>query len=160
MGAHLRKRDAPKSAFKKKRTKTGGRTKGVPNKVTMEVRHGIKMVAEGNMPKVDKWLDRVAKKRPDKAMDLFLRLIEYHVPKLTRTEHVGEAPPREMGELPLNKEEAWRVYQDFISQAPAIDHEGPVTVIEADTSQGPVSLPSPETDAVFVVSQPEMQTGE
>lgn len=141
MGAHLRKKVAPKNAFKKGHTKVGGRKKGSINTVTMEVRKGIQMVAEGNISKVEGWLARVAKKRPDKAVDLFLRLIEYHVPKLVRTEHVGEVPAKVMGDLPTNQEEAWRVYQDFISQSAAIDHEGPVIVIEADTTQGPVSLP-------------------
>jgi hypothetical protein len=73
-----------------------GRPKGSPNKSTAAVREAIALFAEGNAHKLQSWLDDVAMgaggNRPDpaKAADLYLRAIEYHIPKLARTELVGE----------------------------------------------------------------------
>ena len=74
-----------------------GRIKGVPNKTTQNVREMIAMVAEQNAPKFAEWLETVAKGdgkgvKPDpaKAADLYLKAIEYHIPKLARTEVAGD----------------------------------------------------------------------
>lgn len=69
-----------------KKEKTGGRTKGTPNVVTRDVRQAIATFAEGNVHKLQEWLDAVAKKDPAKAADLFVRVLEYHIPKLARSE--------------------------------------------------------------------------
>lgn len=73
-----------------------GRIKGVPNKTTQNVREMIAQVAEQNAPKFAEWLNTVAlgdgdkvKPDPGKAADLYLRAIEYHIPKLARTEVSG-----------------------------------------------------------------------
>jgi hypothetical protein len=72
-----------------------GRPKGSVNKATQGVREMISMVAEQNAPKFAEWLNRVAegdeKNRPDpgKAAELYLKAIEYHIPKLARTEVSG-----------------------------------------------------------------------
>ena len=63
-----------------------GRVKGVPNKVTKDVRAAIALIAEGNVDKVNKWLERGAKKDPLGAARTFAQLLEYHIPKLSRTE--------------------------------------------------------------------------
>jgi hypothetical protein len=70
--------------------KTGGRQKGTPNKSTQEVRDAISLLAQRKAPMLEEWLDRVAENDPAKAADLFLRAIEYHIPKLGRTEVVGD----------------------------------------------------------------------
>jgi hypothetical protein len=73
-----------------------GRPKGSPNRATADVRAAIAAFAEGNAHKLQDWLDRVAEgsegNRPDpaKAADLYLRAIEYHIPKLARTEVTGQ----------------------------------------------------------------------
>lgn len=41
------------------------------------------------MHKVQGWLDRTARKQPHRALDLYLRLLEFSVPKLGRTEVTG-----------------------------------------------------------------------
>jgi hypothetical protein len=72
-----------------------GRPKGSPNRATADVRAAIATFAEGNAHKLQEWLDSVAEgsggNRPDpaKAADLYLRAIEYHIPKLARTEVTG-----------------------------------------------------------------------
>ncbi len=80
-----------------------GRIKGVPNKTTQNVREMIAMVAEQNASKFSEWLERVAegdaKTKPDpgKAAELYLKAIEYHIPKLARTEVSGSnGTPLEM----------------------------------------------------------------
>jgi len=66
-----------------------GRAKGVPNKSTAAVREAIAKMAELNAPRFALWLDQVAQKSPEKACDIYLRAIEYHIPKLARTEVTG-----------------------------------------------------------------------
>jgi hypothetical protein len=61
-----------------------GRPKGVPNRTTLDVRQAIAKVAEANAPNVSLWLAEI--EDPGKRLDLFLRMLEYHVPKLARME--------------------------------------------------------------------------
>jgi hypothetical protein len=68
--------------------KTGGRTKGVPNKSTAEVREAIAAFASANVDQMGDWLNAIDS--PEKKLDLFLRAIEYHIPKLARTEISGD----------------------------------------------------------------------
>jgi len=75
------------------RRKTGGRSKGTPNKVTADVREAVARIAEANVEKLQTWLDAVAEKDPARALDLFVRLLEYHVPKLARTESTLNGNP-------------------------------------------------------------------
>ena len=71
--------------------KTGGRIKGTPNKVTAAVREQIEAFARQNAARLQELFDVVAAEDAAKALDLYLRAIEYHIPKLGRQEHVGEA---------------------------------------------------------------------
>lgn len=67
-----------------------GRPKGALNKATRDVRKAIALVAEGNVWLLGSWLKRVARREPAKAADIFLRMIEYHIPKLQRSEITGK----------------------------------------------------------------------
>ena len=67
--------------------KAGGRTKGVPNKVTTDVRAAIAVFAQANVGKMEEWLLEI--EDPAKRLDLYLRAIEYHLPKLGRMEVTG-----------------------------------------------------------------------
>jgi len=81
----------------KTRKKTGGRTGGTPNKVTQEAREAIALFVNDNAHRLTDWLDTVAngdpshdiKPNPAKAFELFQSVVEYHVPKLARTEVTG-----------------------------------------------------------------------
>jgi hypothetical protein len=66
-----------------------GRPPGSTNKVTRDVRAALTQFAEGNVEKLQTWLDAVAKDDPARAADLFIRVLEYHIPKLARTELSG-----------------------------------------------------------------------
>lgn len=67
--------------FEKGQKKTGGRAKGVENKSTSEVRKNFNELFDGNISKVQDWLDKTAKRSPAKALELFLKLSEFVVPK-------------------------------------------------------------------------------
>lgn len=90
--------------------KTGGRTVGTPNKATAEARQAIAAFVDGNAHRLTGWLDQVAEgvkkpvkddtgeivgeeyvvpPNPAKAFDMFQSVVEYHIPKLARQEHVG-----------------------------------------------------------------------
>ena len=90
--------------------KTGGRVAGTPNKATAEARQAIAAFVDGNAHRLTGWLDQVAEgvkkpvtddtgevvdyeyvvpPNPAKAFDMFQSVVEYHIPKLARQEHVG-----------------------------------------------------------------------
>ena len=82
--------------------KTGGRVAGTPNKASVEARHAIASFVDGNAHRLTGWLDKVAEgvqdadgayvvaPNPAKAFDMFQSVVEYHIPKLARQEHVGD----------------------------------------------------------------------
>lgn len=72
------------------RSKTG-RAKGTPNKATANAREAIARFVDGNADRLNGWLDEIyAQDGAKAAFVCFADLIEYHVPKLARTEHVGD----------------------------------------------------------------------
>ena len=81
----------------------GGNRKGRPNKITADARAAIALFVDRNAHRLQGWLDAIAEgvKGPDdeegnetyliepdpqKAFELFQSVIEYHVPKLARSE--------------------------------------------------------------------------
>lgn len=71
--------------------KTGGRQVGTPNKSTQAAREAIARFVDGNADRLQGWLDEVAaEKGAQAAFDCFSTLLEYHVPKLARTETTGK----------------------------------------------------------------------
>lgn len=63
-----------------------GRGKGTPNKATQAAREAIGLFVDNNAHRLQKWLDDIAETNPEKAFNLFQSVIEYHVPKLARSE--------------------------------------------------------------------------
>ena len=61
----------------------------MPNKATSAVREAIARMAEENSENFIGWLNQVAASNPEKACDIYLKAIEYHIPKLARTEVTG-----------------------------------------------------------------------
>lgn len=71
--------------------KTGGRQAGTPNKSTQAAREAIARFVDGNSDKLQEWLDQIAaEKGPQAAFECFASMLEYHVPKLARTETTGK----------------------------------------------------------------------
>jgi hypothetical protein len=86
-----------------------GRKPGVPNKATQEAREAVKAILDSNLPFIQTWLQQTAEgimddqtgkyivqPNPAKACEIVQNLVEYSVPKLARTEVVGDskAPQR------------------------------------------------------------------
>ena len=70
-----------------------GRTPGVPNKSTTKAREAIAEFVDANTYRLQGWLDQIAqddKHGPKVAFDCVMALLEYHVPKLARTELTGK----------------------------------------------------------------------
>ena len=63
-----------------------GRPKGLPNKATSQARDAIATFVDGNADRLSKWLDEIAETNPKAAFDCFMSVVEYHIPKLARTE--------------------------------------------------------------------------
>ncbi len=69
----------------------GGSRKGSPNKATAAAREAIARFVDGNADRLQGWLDEIhAEKGAQAAFDCFISLVEYHVPKLARTELTGK----------------------------------------------------------------------
>ncbi|NBV87791.1 MAG: hypothetical protein EBS01_16320 [Verrucomicrobia bacterium] len=64
-----------------------GRKAGVPNKSTRDVREAIAEFARANVDQMSEWLEAIPD--PARRLDLYLRAIEYHIPKVARTEITG-----------------------------------------------------------------------
>lgn len=102
-----------------------GRPPGLPNKVTVKAREAIAELVDGNAHRMLGWLDEVAKGKADpkdpnkwivppnpiKAFELFQSIIEYHIPKLQRTDTTVT------GEITVKKVE-------FVRPEKIIDHDG------------------------------------
>lgn len=74
--------------------KTGGRKPGVPNQSTMRAREAIAAFVDDNATKLQGWLDQIAEDPkqggPREAFRCVQEILEYHVPKLARTEITGK----------------------------------------------------------------------
>ena len=81
----------PEGRFKKGQKGGPGRPKGLPNKATLAAREAIAAFVDGNADRLQGWLDQIAEEKgPQAAFDCFSTLLEYHVPKLARTELTGQ----------------------------------------------------------------------
>ena len=79
-----------------------GRKAGAVNKSTAMAREAIAQFVEGNAHKMQEWLEQVAigvknnddkfivLPNPEKAFGMLQSVMEYHLPKLARTEHTGD----------------------------------------------------------------------
>lgn len=61
-----------------------------PNKATVTAREAIARFVDGNAHRLEKWLDQIAKENPVAAFDRYMAVVEYHIPKLARTEITGK----------------------------------------------------------------------
>ncbi|TAK84196.1 MAG: hypothetical protein EPO20_15095 [Betaproteobacteria bacterium] len=75
--------------------KTGGRKKGTPNKASADVRAAIALIAERNVEAFETWLAKI--KDPARRCEVFLRVLEYHVPKLSRSDVTSGGEPLPAG---------------------------------------------------------------
>jgi hypothetical protein len=65
-----------------------GRPKGAANKATADVKEAIAAFTSANVGKLDEWLNSIDD--PAKRLDLYFKALEYSMPKLARSELVGD----------------------------------------------------------------------
>jgi len=70
--------------------KGAGRKAGSIDETTVLAREAISRFVDGNSTKLEGWLQDIAKENPKQAFDCFMSVVEYHIPKLARTEHTGK----------------------------------------------------------------------
>jgi hypothetical protein len=68
-----------------------GRPPGSQSKSTVAAREAIARLVDGNVERMQEWLDQIAEQEgPMAAWRCLNDVIEYHIPKLARTELVGD----------------------------------------------------------------------
>ncbi len=109
----LRAKGTPGNKPGSKKMTGSGRVAGTPNKVTLTAKLAIAEFVDGNAHRLTGWLDQVAngdvlkdkdgnivydqdgnpvylvRPNPERAFNLFQSVVEYHVPKLARSEISG-----------------------------------------------------------------------
>lgn len=69
------------------RLEGAGRKAGVPNKTTAQMKDALALLVENNLDRLQIWLDEIYEKEgAGSAFKAFASLLEYHIPKLARTE--------------------------------------------------------------------------
>lgn len=66
-----------------------GRKPGQANRQTIAAREAIARFVDGNIDRLNGWLDQIAEDDPQAAFRCLMDVVEYHVPKLARTEMTG-----------------------------------------------------------------------
>jgi hypothetical protein len=76
-------------AFEKGNTHSGSR-KGIPNNATKEIRDAFEMLIHDNIDNMKVWLSDVGEEDPERALNIMVKMAEFIVPKLQRTELKAE----------------------------------------------------------------------
>jgi hypothetical protein len=66
--------------------KTGGRKKGVQNKVTRDLKEAFVLLAENNLDKLQGWIDDIAVDDPKGAILIFFNMAEFILGRQSRTD--------------------------------------------------------------------------
>ena len=81
-------------AFQKGHKLAKGRPAGALNRSTEEMKLTIARAVNNTLNTITKDLEEIKKRDPEKAIDLALKLMEYTLPKLSRTEMKAEIEQR------------------------------------------------------------------
>ena len=74
-----------------KKEKTGGRSKGTPNRITRELRKDLKSILESEINQIPELLSQI--KNPERKLNFILKLMPYVLPKMKTIYHTeGESP--------------------------------------------------------------------
>ena len=77
-------------AFQKGNKLSTGRPKGAVNRSTEEMKLTIARAVNNTLNTLSSDLEKIRKEDPERAIDLALKLMEYALPKLSRTEMKAE----------------------------------------------------------------------
>lgn len=80
--------------FQKGNKLSKGRPVGALNRSTEEMKLTIARAVNNTLNTISKDLEEIKKRDPEKAIDLALKLMEYSLPKLSRTEMKAEIDQR------------------------------------------------------------------
>jgi len=69
-----------------------GRPKGSQNKDTIAIKKAYTDLLTNNIPRIQRWLDRVAADNPDKALDFLIKLSPFVVPKKMENDLTIDSP--------------------------------------------------------------------
>ena len=69
-----------------------GRKAGVPNKATKDIKRHYADLIEGNLDRIQGWLDRVAQDNPQAAIDLLIKLSPFVIPRNVSQEITFDSP--------------------------------------------------------------------
>ena len=90
MGAKVTQRGTVSKSGQSRVMPKPGSRKGIPNKATANAREAIARFVDGNAERLQGWLDQIAETDgPKAAWQCFMDTLEFHVPKLARTEITG-----------------------------------------------------------------------
>lgn len=117
-----------------KQSKSGGRQRGTPNRVTADIRHALRDLAEGNAHLVQGWLDRVAESDPAEALRLWLALLRFVTPTL-QAAAIADITP---------KSTSHRLAQLSDEELLAILHSAPIPPRRETTVAVPIPDPNKE----------------
>lgn len=130
-----------------------GRPKGVPNKATMAAREAIAEFVDGNAERLTYWLDDIAygipledkdgnqvydakgyqvfrsEPNPEGAFKAFMSVVEYHIPKLQRSEITGK-DGKDI--IPEQAEQSASLVGSIIAQLAAAKRAGNAEPIDMD----------------------------
>lgn len=82
---------APAHRFKKGNSgNPNGRAVGTQNVVTKDFRNAVSQLLNDCGPELLGWIERIAVKKPDRAIECLTKLAEFATPKLNRTELAGD----------------------------------------------------------------------
>lgn len=96
-------------AFEPGHEKMGGRQKGTPNKINRSLRNWIKDILQEGQEQFEKDLKKLS---PKDRVDATIKLLEFSLPKLTRSQ-IEDISFDVEGFLRLSKEERLRRIADF-----------------------------------------------
>ncbi len=66
-----------------------GRPTGSKDKTQQEIKQIFQQIVDGNVDNFQNWIDEVAKKNPEKAFDMIMKIMEFTLPKLKAVEMKG-----------------------------------------------------------------------
>lgn len=73
-----------------------GRPTGAKDKTQTEIKAIFQQIVEGNIDNFQSWIDEVAKRNPERAFDMIVKLMEFTLPKLKAVELKSDAESRPM----------------------------------------------------------------
>ena len=99
---------------KKGSPKVGGRVRGTPNRVTADVRQAIATIAQNNIDAFGSWLAAI--EDPARRCEVFLKALEYHLPRLSRSDVTATVRPAPANAEPIrDASQAAEVYRSMMA---------------------------------------------